>query len=65
LKVEKVTWLHSLRKLPEAFGLTVQKSWYPHHFNKAEQMNYVCPAPDVSYYGVDEMREAERKEGLS
>jgi hypothetical protein len=25
-------------------------------------MNYVGPAPDVSYYGVYEMREAERKE---
>jgi hypothetical protein len=72
LRVENITWLDSLnylamslRKLPEAFGLTVQKSWYPHLFNTAEHMNYVGPAPDVSYYGVDEMRESERKEFLS
>jgi hypothetical protein len=72
MRVENVTWLDSLkylamplRKLPEAFGLTVQKSRYPHLFNTAEHTNYVGPAPDVSYYGVDEMREAERKEFLS
>jgi hypothetical protein len=68
LNVENVTWLDSinylampLRKLPQALGLTVQKSWYQHLFNTAEHMNYVGPAPDVSYYGVDEMRESERK----
>jgi hypothetical protein len=72
LKVENVTWLDSLnylamrlRNLPEAFGLSVQKSLYPHLFNTAEHMKYVGPAPDVSYYGVDKMREAERKEFLS
>jgi hypothetical protein len=54
-----------LRKLPEAFGLTVQKTWYPCLFNTAEHMYYVGPGPDVSYYGVDEMRESERKEFLS
>jgi len=25
-----------LRRLPEAFGLTVAKSWYPHYFNTEE-----------------------------
>ena len=40
LKVQNVTWLDSLnylaiplRKLPEALGLTAQKSWYPQLFN--------------------------------
>jgi hypothetical protein len=68
LKVENVTWLDSLnylamplQKLPEAFGLTVQKSWYLHLFHTAEHINYVGPAPDVSYSGVDEMRDSERK----
>jgi hypothetical protein len=68
LKMEKVTWLESLnylamplRKLPEAFGLTVQKSWYPQYFNTAEHMNYVGPAPDVSYYVVDEMQSLKGK----
>jgi hypothetical protein len=72
LRVENVTSLDSpnylampLRKMPDAFGLTVQKSWYPQLFNTAEQMNYMGPAPDVSYYGVDEMRESETKEFLS
>ena len=31
-------------------------------FNTAENMNYVGPAPDVSYYDVDQMLESERKE---
>ena len=26
----------SLRKLPEAFGLTASNSWYPHNFNTEE-----------------------------
>jgi hypothetical protein len=72
LKVENVTWLDSLnylamplRKLPEEFGLTSAKSWYPHLFNTAENMDFVGPASDVSYYDVDEMHEAERKEFLS
>jgi len=51
-------------KLPEAFGLTAQKSWYPHLFNTATNMNYVGPTPDVSYYDIDHMHEAERKEFL-
>ena len=63
LKVENVTLLNILsylampiRNFPEAFGLTAEKSWYPHLFNTAENINYVGPAPDVSYYDVDRMR---------
>ena len=72
LKVENVTWLDSLnylamplRKLPEAFCLTVQKSSYPHLFNTTANMNYVGPAPGVSYYDIDHMHESERKEFLA
>jgi hypothetical protein len=72
LKVENVTWLDSLnylamplRKLTEAFGLTVAKSWYPHLFYTAENLDYVGPAPDVWYYDVDQMSESERREFLS
>jgi len=43
----------SLRKLPEAFGLTATKSWYPHYFNTKGNMNYVGEITDVSYYGAD------------
>jgi len=44
-----------LRKLPEAFGLSASKSWYPHYFNTEENLNYVGPIPDVSCYGETEM----------
>jgi hypothetical protein len=72
LKAEKVTWLDSLnylamplRKLPEVFGLTAEKSWYLQVFNTTENINYLGPASDVSYYDIDQMRESERKEFLS
>jgi hypothetical protein len=72
LKVENVKWFDSLnylamplRKLPEAFGLTTQKSWYPHLFNTTGNINYVGPAPNVSYYDIDHIHESERKEFLS
>ena len=35
----------SLRKLPEAFGLSASKSWYPHYYNTKENLNYVRPIP--------------------
>jgi len=38
-----------LRKLPEAFGLTDTKSWYPHYFNTEENLDYLRPLPDVWY----------------
>jgi len=44
-----------LRKLPEAFGLLVTKSWYPHFFNTQADLNYVGPIPDMSQFGADEM----------
>jgi hypothetical protein len=44
-----------LRKLPEAFGLTSSKSWYPHYFNTKENLAYIGPIPDVSYSGEIEM----------
>jgi DNA polymerase elongation subunit (family B) len=30
-----------LRKLPEAFGLTSLKSWFPHYFNTKANLDYV------------------------
>ena len=38
----------ALRKLPEASGLSVTKSWYPHFFNTKANLNYVGPIPDKS-----------------
>jgi len=50
--------------LPEAFGLTVAKSRYPNYFNTEENLDYIGPLPDESYYGVKEMRKGERSEFL-
>jgi hypothetical protein len=55
----------ALRKLPEAFGLTVAKSCYPHYFNTRAILDYVGKIPDISYYGVDEMIASERVEFLA
>ena len=52
----------ALRKLPEAFGLQATKSCYPHYFNTEENLDYVGPMPEISYYVVDEMSGGERKE---
>ena len=72
MKVEKVTWLDSLnylvmplRTLPEACGLTAQKSRFPHLSNTTENMSYVGPAAEFSYYGIDQMHESKRKEYLA
>jgi len=54
-----------LRKLPEAFGLTDSKLWYPHYFNTEENLDYIGPIPYVSDYGANEMSEAERREFLA
>ena len=55
----------ALRKLPEAFGLTVAKSWYPHYFNTLANLDYIGNIPDITYYGVDEVSGSERNEFLA
>ena len=57
MKMEHLVFLDSvsflpcpLRKLPEAFGLSASKSWYPHYFNTRENLNYVGPIHDMTYY---------------
>jgi hypothetical protein len=54
----------ALRKLPELFGLTASKSWYPHYFNTKANMYYVGKMPDISFYGPDAMSDEERREFL-
>jgi hypothetical protein len=72
MQIEHIHFLDSvnylpmpLRKLPEAFGLTASKSWYPHYFNTKANLDYVGPIPDIRYYGADEMGEGERRDFLS
>jgi hypothetical protein len=55
----------ALRKLPEAFGLSVKKLWYPHYFNTKNNLDYVGSMPGIEYFGADEMGESERREFLS
>jgi hypothetical protein len=63
--VDSVSFLPlALRKLPEAFGLSSYKSWYPHNFNTRENIEYVGSMPAVSMYGVNQMSESERNEFL-
>ena len=54
----------ALRKLPRAFRLTVDKSWYPHYFNTRANLEYVGKIPDI-YYSVYEMSGSERNEFLA
>ena len=72
IKMENVVFLDgvsflsfALSKLPEAFGLRATKSWYPHYFNTEENLDYVRPMPDISYYGVDNMSGGEREDFLA
>jgi len=67
MKFEHLVFLDSvsflpcaLHKLPEAFGMSACKSCYPHYFN-----HYVGPIPDMTYYGVTEMRKRRAKNFLS
>jgi hypothetical protein len=53
-----------LRKLPEAFGLAVNKSWYPHYFDTKKNLDYVGPMHGIEYFGAHEMGESDRKEFL-
>jgi len=54
-----------LRKLPEEFGLSTQKTWFPHYWNTKTNLHYMGPIPHIKYFGVDEMSEPERKDFLS
>ena len=51
-------------RLPEAFCVTVAKSWYPHYFNTEDNIDYIGPLAGVSYCVVNEMDEGERNEFL-
>jgi len=72
MTMEHLTFLDSisflpmaLRKLPEAFGLTATKLWYPHFFTTQANRDYVGPIPGIEQYGDDQMSESERREFMS
>ncbi|XP_048053134.1 uncharacterized protein LOC125272385 isoform X1 [Megalobrama amblycephala] len=50
-----------LAKTPAAFNLTnAEKGYFPHHFNRVENDNYVGPYPDKEFYGYATMSNQER-----
>ena len=72
MKIEHMLFIDSasylpapLRKLPEAFGVTVAKSWYLHFFNTNANLDYVGPFPDMSRFGANEMSQSERREFMT
>jgi hypothetical protein len=72
MRMKHLTFIDSIsylpmpfRKLPEAFGLSVRKSWYPIYFNTKINLDYVGPMPDVGQYDIDEMSGSERREFMA
>ena len=51
-------FMQPLSSLPASFGFerVVLKGYFPHLFNKVENINYVGPLPDIKYYGADDMK---------
>ena len=55
-----------LAKFPQTFGMTeLCKGYFPHHFNKEENQNYVGPIPDVKHYAPDTMKPKDREAFLT
>ena len=51
-----------LAAFPKTFGLTeLQKGYFLHFFNRAENQEYVGPLPDAKYYDPDGMTPADRE----
>ena len=55
-----------LAKFPKTFGMTeLCKGYFPHHFNKEENQNYVGPIPPQSYYAPNTMKPETREAFLT
>ena len=51
-----------LAAFPKTFGLTeLQKGYFPHLFNRAENQDYVGPLPDSKFYDPDGMSTDDRE----
>lgn len=50
-----------LSKMPAALNLTTtEKGYFPHHFNRKENENYICAIPYKKFYGYDDLSEKDR-----
>ena len=55
-----------LAKFPKTFGMTeLRKGYFPHHFNKEENQDYIGPIPDADYYAPDTMKPKDREAFLT
>jgi hypothetical protein len=51
-----------LAAFPKTFGLTeLQKGYFPHFFNRAENQDYVGPMPEANFYDPDGMSSDDRE----
>ncbi len=51
----------ALSKMPVALHLTMmEKGYFPHHFNRCENENYVGPYPDKKFYGYENMTDKDQ-----
>jgi hypothetical protein len=51
-----------LADFPKTFGLTeLEKGYFPHFFNRAENQDYVGPMPDFKYYDPNGMSPDDRE----
>ncbi len=69
MRVSGITFLDSLNFLPmplssfpKTFGITEQKGYFPHLFNRQENWNYIGPLPDAHFYCSENMKQAARDE---
>lgn len=52
----------SLSKTTSAFGIdNGEKGFFPHHFNRPENVNYVGPYPSKLFYGYNTMNNLDRE----
>ena len=51
-----------LASFPKTFGVTeLEKGFFPHFFNRAENQDYVGPLPDAMYYDPEGMNPGDRE----
>ncbi len=48
-------FLQPLKKLSSTYNIDTLKGYFPHHFNKPENQNYIGKIPDEKEYGVKNM----------
>ena len=51
-----------LADFPKTFGITeLEKGYFPHFFNRAENQSYIGPLPDAKFYDPDGMKPDDRE----